>query len=294
MARLQISTHGRLHEWVAHDKGYFTAEGLDYDFNVALLEIGAEFSREEDRAPADHKEGAFEHYATGEHGKAGLSCACHWAVNEAAGQQRGSMWGGAYSVIPCGVYVAPESAVTTAEDLAGVEIAVGYHSGSHFAALQALEPFLDASEINLRFLGYPYDRVDLALDRAVPAVTAWGASTYVLEQQGFRKVVDGTFIGGFMFSDDIDNAQVERYFSALRRAQMDIDLAPEAYKHYYLREVPERFHPLIDVRRFGPGERIAFLPYSAEMYEKSQAWLHERGLFPERSATPRYESVVKV
>lgn len=296
MGKLQISTHGRLQEWIAHEKGYFSDEGLDYDFEVAFLEVGSGLQRSADGAPAEYKEGAFEHYATGEHGKKGLSCACHWAVNEAAAEHRGGrMWGGAYSVMPCGVYVPPESAISKAEDLAGVEIAVGYHSGSHFATLQALEPFLDADQINLRFLGYPYDRVDLALDRQVPALTAWGASTYVLEQQGFRKITDGTFIGGFMFADDIDPDDVERYFGALKRAQMDLDLAPERYKHYYLREVPERFHALIDVRRFGPGERIVFLPYSAEMYEQSQEWLQERDLFPGGSASPsRYESVVKV
>lgn len=296
MARLQISTHGRLQEWIAHEKGYFTDEGLDYDFDVALLEVGAELNRSEGGAPAEYKEGAFEHYATGEHGKKGLSCACHWAVNEAAGEHRGGrMWGGAYSVIPCGVYVPPESAITTPEDLADVDVAVGYHSGSHFATLQALEPFLNADQIKLRFLGYPYDRVDLALDRQVPALTAWGAATYLLEQQGFRQVTDATFIGGFMFADDIDPADVEHYFRALKRAQMDLDLAPERYKHYYLREVPERFHALIDVRRFGPGERIAFLPYSADMYQESQEWLRERQLFPGGSTTPaNYESVVKV
>ena len=27
-----IQPHFRLHEWVAEEKGYFAAEGLDYDF----------------------------------------------------------------------------------------------------------------------------------------------------------------------------------------------------------------------------------------------------------------------
>ena len=33
------------------------------------------------------------------------------------------------------------------------------------------------------------------------------------------------------------------------------------------------------MRRFGPGERIVFLPYSEAVYAKTQAWLQERGLF---------------
>ena len=32
MAKFRIQTHGRLQEWVAEEKGYFTDEGLDYEF----------------------------------------------------------------------------------------------------------------------------------------------------------------------------------------------------------------------------------------------------------------------
>jgi hypothetical protein len=32
MGRFVISPHFRLHEWVAEEKGYFDAEGLDYEF----------------------------------------------------------------------------------------------------------------------------------------------------------------------------------------------------------------------------------------------------------------------
>jgi hypothetical protein len=36
---------------------------------------------------------------------------------------------------------------------------------------------------------------------------------------------------------------------------------------------------MVDVRRFSPGERIVFLPYTEEMYARTQVWIHERGLF---------------
>ena len=32
MAKFIIQPHGRLQEWIAHEKGYFRDEGLDYDF----------------------------------------------------------------------------------------------------------------------------------------------------------------------------------------------------------------------------------------------------------------------
>ena len=74
--------------------------------------------------------------------KSDISCACHWTVNQAASQQIGTMWGKSYVVAPGGIMVPPDSPITKPEDLAGQEIAVGYHSGSHFTTIQALEPFL--------------------------------------------------------------------------------------------------------------------------------------------------------
>jgi len=33
------------------------------------------------------------------------------------------------------------------------------------------------------------------------------------------------------------------------------------------------------VRRFSPGERIVFLPYTDDIRDKTKAWIDERGLF---------------
>jgi NitT/TauT family transport system substrate-binding protein len=75
---------------------------------------------------------------------------------------------------------------------------------------------------------------------------------------------------------------------------MELDLEPERYKHYYLKEIPERYHDQIDVGCLGPGEPVVFLPYTQEMYERSQQWMRERGLFDEQEAMRPYESVVQV
>jgi NitT/TauT family transport system substrate-binding protein len=290
MGTFRISSHGRLQDWIAAEKGYFEDEGLDYELDVVLLERDAAAAAE----AGDVRVGAYERYRAGAPGKRDMSCACHWAVNQAAADQHGRMWGNAYSVLPSGIYVAPESDVRKPADLAGVEVGVGYHSGSHFSAIQALEAVVAPEDINLRFFGQPYDRIDGLLSRELPAANVWGPTIYLLEQQGFRKVVDSTFMAGFMFSAGIDAADVQKYFDALKRAQMDLDFEPERYKHYYLREIPERFHDLIDVNGFGTGERVVFLPYTAEMYERSQRWMRERELFEEHGPTPEFASVVQV
>jgi NitT/TauT family transport system substrate-binding protein len=296
MPRFRISSHGRLQDWIAAEKGYFDEAGLEYDLDVVLLERSAtgEAGVAVPDARGDVRLGAYELFGKQAPGKRDMSCACHWAVNQAASDQHGRMWGHAYSVLPSAVYVAPESEIRRPSELANVDVAVGYHSGSHFSAIQALESVLQPHEISLRFLGMPYDRVDALLDRSVPAANVWGAATYLLEQQGFRRVLDSTFMAGFLFGANIDPGDVERYFAALKRAQMDLDFEPERYKHHYLKEIPERYHDLIDVRGFGAGERVVFLPYTAEMYEQSQAWMRERNLFEEAGPVAAFESLVQV
>jgi NitT/TauT family transport system substrate-binding protein len=116
----------------------------------------------------------------------------------------------------------------------------------------------------------------------------WGLTFQVLEQLGFRKIVDTSFMIGFLFPANVDPADVEKYMNAMKRAQMDLDLEPEKYKHYYLNEIPDRYRSKVDVRRFSTGERIVFLPYTEAAYAKTQAWLHERALFDEAPATVDY------
>ncbi len=36
MSKFVVAPHFRLHEWVAEEKGYFAAEGLDYEFRETM------------------------------------------------------------------------------------------------------------------------------------------------------------------------------------------------------------------------------------------------------------------
>ena len=83
-----------------------------------------------------------------------------------------------------------------------------------------------------------------------------------------------------MVPDHVEMRAVRSYFAALRRAQADIDITHQPYTRYYANELPERHRALVDVRRFGPGERFVFEPYSQDMYNRTQAWIDERGIFP--------------
>ncbi|MGH7818107.1 MAG: hypothetical protein ACREOR_12015, partial [Candidatus Binatia bacterium] len=205
----------------------------------------------------------------------------------------GKMWGHAYSVSPSGIFVPPDSTIEKPENLAGIAVTVGYHSGSHYSTLQGLEQFLKRDEIKLHFGGLLLDRLALLVDRQVPAASLFGAPFYVAEQLGFTKIVDTTFMIGHLVSDRAELQDVERYFKALRRAQHDIDLEPEAFKHYFLRELPERYHALVDIRRFGPGERIVFEPYPRQAFERTRQWIESWDLFPsEQKGSDGYDVAV--
>jgi hypothetical protein len=96
-----------------------------------------------------------------------------------------------------------------------------------------------------------------------------------------------------MITGDPDPEDVRKYFRALRRAQRDIDLRPELYTHYYQEEFPPRFRDMMDTRRWGPGERLVFEPYTKAVFEASREWIAAHGIFePGQMGSGIYEEAV--
>jgi hypothetical protein len=286
MGKFVIAPHMRLHEWVAEEKGYFAAEGLDYEFREQLS------SKDGKRHDLGNKVGAYQTFEQGR--TSDVSCACHWTVNVAASAGHGKLYADAYSVAPSAVFVAPESPIREPADLRNVPISVGYQSGSHYSTIQALEQYMPLQDIKLSFAdGLLFRRMELLIDRKVPAAAVFSGPYYFLEQLGFRKIIDTTFMMATMLTGTPDPEDVRRYFRALRKAQRDIDLRPELYTHYYKKEFPERFLSQMDTRRWGPGERIVFEPYTKEVFEESFEWIAQHEIFPEGGmGTGKYEEAV--
>jgi ABC-type nitrate/sulfonate/bicarbonate transport system substrate-binding protein len=272
MSRFVIAPHMRLQEWVAEEKGYFTVEGLDYEFHDELI------SKDGKRHDLGDRVGAYQTFEQGR--KSDISCACHWTVNVAASNGHGKLYADAYSVAPGGIFVPQESNIKEPADLAGVPVSVGYQSGSHYSTIQALEQYLKPEQISLSFAdGLLFHRMELLIDRKVPAVSLFSGPYYFVEQLGFRKVIDTTFMIATMLTGDPDLDDVQKYFRALRRAQRDIDLHPELYTRYYKKEFPSRFLDQMDTRRWGPGERLVFEPYTQAAYEQSFEWIAQHNIF---------------
>ena len=272
MSKFVIEPHFRLQEWVAEEKGYFKDEGLDYVFQELVQKTDGKIHDQ------GNKVGAYQSIEKGR--TSDISCACHWTVNVAASNGKGKLYGDVYSVSPAGVFVAPESPVKNPEDLAGVPISVGFQSGSHYSTVQSLEQYMPADKINLSYNdGLLFKRMELLLDRKVPAVHLFSGPYYLAEQLGFRKVIDTTFMIATIVTGNPDPEDLKKFFRALKRAQRDIDLRPDLYTHYYKKEFPARWLPIMDTRRWGPGERLVFEPYTKEAYEQSFEWIARHQIF---------------
>ena len=286
MAKFVIAPHMRLQEWVAEAKGYFKSEALDYEFRDELI------SKDGNKHDLGDRIGAYQTFEKGR--TSNINCACHWTVDVAASNGHGKLYRDAYSISPAGVFVPPESPIREPADLAGVPISVGYQSGSHYSTIQALDQYMPLEKINLSFAdGLLFKRMELLVDRKVPAASLFSGPYYFMEQLGFRKIIDSTFMMASIVTGDPDTEDVRKYFRALRRAQQDIDLRPEHYTHYYQQEFPARFHDQMDTRRWGPWERIVFEPYTKEMFEESFEWIVRHGIFPEgQMRSGSYETAV--
>jgi hypothetical protein len=201
-------------------------------------------------------------------------------VNVAASKGHTKLYADAYSVAPSAIFVPANSPIGPPTDLAGVPISVGYQSGSHYATIQALEQYIPPDKIRLSFEeGMLFRRMEAFFDGKSQAAALFSGPYYFAEQLGFRKIIDTTFMIAAMVNGNPRLEDVRKYFYALRRAQRDIDLRPERYTHYYKNEFPERYHNAMDTRRWGPGERIVFEPYSKDVFEQSFEWITKHGIF---------------
>jgi hypothetical protein len=286
MPKFVVAPHFRLQEWVAEEKGYFAAERLDYEFREAMDSSSGSGHQ------LGNKVGAYQTLEAGR--TCNVSGACHWTMNVAASNGHGKLYADCYSVSPCGVFVPADSPVKTPADLAGVPISVGYQSGSHYASIQGLEQYLKLEDIKLSFNdGMLFSRMELLIDGKIPAASLFSGPYYFAEQLGFRKIIDTTFMMASIITGTPDAQDVRKYFRALRRAQRDIDLRPELYTHYYKKEFPRRFHDQIDTRRWGPGERLVFEPYSKETFDESFEWIEQHGIFPRgEMGSGKYEASI--
>ena len=271
--RVKIAPKGMgLNDFVAMQEGFFSAEGLDVEFDWKTFR-GTQsswkdlqyFQRPQDRPYTEDKAEV-------------IQGACVWGsiCNASAGM--GRFVADAYGVSPWAIFVRQNSPIHQPRDLKDVPIAVGMRAGSHFNVPYRLEKFLPLENIKTVNTGGFGARLKALLDGEVEAASLLPPQIAMAEQLGLRKIIEDTFHTLWWVPDGSPSEVVTGYLRALDRAEKAMDADLERYLPLWKLAVPAEFETTHrwDFSRFGRGERFVYeaIPRSEfdEVMDQVKRW----------------------
>jgi len=275
LKRVKIAPKGMgLNDFVAHQEGFFAAEGLDVELDWKTFR-GTQsswkdldyFQRPQDRPYTQDKQDVIQG-----------ACVRGSICNAGAGM--GRFVPDAYGVSPWAIFVRPDSRIFRPEDLRDVPVSVGMRAGSHFNVPYRLEKYLPLAHIKTVNTGGFGARLKALLDGEVEAASLLPPQIAMAEQLGLRKIIEDTFHTLWWVPDNAEPDVVRGYLAALDRAEkaMDADLAK--YLPLWRLAVPAEFendHDW-DFTKFGRGERFVLAPIPREEFDETLAQVRRRGL----------------
>jgi NitT/TauT family transport system substrate-binding protein len=275
LKRVKIAPKGMgLNDFVAHQEGFFAAEGLDVELDWKTFR-GTQsswkdldyFQRPQDRPYTEDKQDV-------------IQGACVWGsiCNASAGM--GRFVPDAYGVSPWAIFVRPESNIRRPEDLKDVPVSVGMRAGSHFNVPYRLEKYLPLESIKTVNTGGFGARLKALLDGEVEAASLLPPQIAMAEQLGLRKIIEDTFHTLWWVPESAEPEVVRGYLRALDHAEkaMDADLAK--YLPLWKLAIPAEFettHPW-NFTRFGRGERFVYQTIPREEFDETLAQVKRWGL----------------
>jgi NitT/TauT family transport system substrate-binding protein len=259
---------------VARDEGLLTREGLTVKF---VPEGSTDITTEVDH----RKVGSFQQHVVFEEGAVDLFNACEWGqVKRAQDSEAGGMIVSKRpAVAVMGLYATAESGRLVPQDLRNVPIAVKFHTGSHYAALQMLEGFMDRSEISVLQVGSPQPRYEALAGGQVEVAALMEPWSTLAEVNGFNRVTEAFYYGTDIGSDAMDAELYASLSRAIVEAVRRINADKRKYLHYFIEEVPERLG-VLKPEDFTLS-RLRFIeptPYSKKEFDKTYDWMVSWGL----------------
>lgn len=278
-----------LPQLVAKDEGYYEDEGVEVAFvPKGYADAGLSYLDDHELVSA---------FGAGksnfESGDANLYRACEWgqirrAEDTAVG---GRVVSKRAAVGSQAILVRPDSPDVHPSDLAGKTVAVNFHHGSHYLALQSLEGFLPREEIKVVHAGGPQQRFEALRDGRVDAAALMEPWITVAEKQGFKLLSEAFYVGSEIASPDVDATTYEAVNRAVVRAVHKLNEDPRPYLHHLIGEVPPQIQELVP--EDFPLGRLRFVepaPYPQDQFQRTYDWMVGWGLVKEDSA---FDSLVK-
>jgi NitT/TauT family transport system substrate-binding protein len=259
--------------FVAAEEAYFEEEGLD----VQLVR-----TRTQPSGPAelvnDHTTvSSFGSFSAFEQGEVSVYRACEWGqIRRSYDTTReGRVVSKRAAVASQAIFTRPDSDLVIPQDLAGKTVAVNFHHGSHYLAIQTLEGFLRRDEIKVVHAGSPRQRFEALRDGRVDAAAVMEPWITVATKLGYNLVAEAHYVGSEIAGPDVDSET----FAALNRAvakgvrKINADIRP--YLHYFVEEVPADIGAEVTAEDFEVN-RLRFVepaPYPEGDFQRTYDWM---------------------
>ena len=274
--RLQSDSNAHDRPWrVAVEQGFFAAEGLDVEYHEDNPKGVA--GRVEDFSQrwkeSQLREGALEVYPV-----------CEWgAIERVQTLGKGRIIGLDSTVRTGAIMVRKESAIRELAELRNVPIAVTWHAGTFYAAIEVLEaagvPFSDIKLVHAN------DRLDALLSGKTEAAALMEPLVSRAAEAGARKIADLRWRGGIVAGADVDDDTAEKLLRALNRAVDWLRENENRSRDELLRDVKP------ELRRSGLlPELVGVQQYERDEFREKVDWMRERGFLQEE---PDYDAVVR-
>lgn len=186
------------------------------------------------------------------------------------------------TIVSQALFVRPDSSITDPHDLRNKSIAVNFHAGSHYLALQVLDGFMDRDQIKVVHYGSAQDRFQALLDGRVDATIVMEPYIAIAEKAGCQLIFEAFLNGSEISSPEIDQETFDAINRALTDAVRRINAAKRDYVHYLIEDVPAELGPVTaDDFRLDRIRCVPPRPYPPEDFERTRAWMLSWGLLSE-------------
>jgi ABC-type nitrate/sulfonate/bicarbonate transport system substrate-binding protein len=274
--RLQGDSNAHDRPWrVAVEQGFFEAEGLKIEYTEDNPKgVDGRVENFPDRwKESQLQKGALEVYPV-----------CEWGAIERVQQLgKGRIIGLDTTARTGSLMVRKDSKIKSVADLRNVPIAVTWHAGTFYAAIETLEaagvPF---DEIKLV---HANDRLDALLSGKAEAAALMEPLVSRAREAGARSLADLRWRGGIVASDDVDEETAGKLTRALNKAVAWLRENDARSRDELLRDVKP------ELRQAGMmPELLGVQDYKSSEFQEKVDWMADRGFLKEK---PAYKDVVR-
>jgi ABC-type nitrate/sulfonate/bicarbonate transport system substrate-binding protein len=274
--RLQSDSNAHDRPWrVAVEQGFFAAEGLTVEYHednpkgvAGRVENFSERWKE-----SQLQQGALEVYPV-----------CEWGAIERVQQLGSGRIIGLDTTVRTGaLMVRKDSRITAPAELRNVPVAVTWHAGTFYAAIEVLEaagvPFPEIKLVHAN------DRLDALLSGKAEAAALMEPLVSRAAEAGARKIADLRWRGGIVAGENVDEETAEKLRRALNRAVEWLRQDEQRSRDELLRDLKPELRAdgllpeLTGVQNYQPAE-----------FQEKVDWMAERGFLEHK---PSYDEVVR-